>query len=137
MSMAIEAIKKELEAKKAELKKLEEAIQRVQHIQMDVQALERTLRIFERPKETNRGPLQTIIQNFKKVKLHDLAYSVLQEAGKPLTGDELLPLMVARGCKSTKQSILGALYRCTKAEDRFVQVAPGTFGLIEWRQIAK
>jgi hypothetical protein len=77
--------------------------------------------------------LRSVINSFKQQpKLHDLAYVVLQEAGKPLTGEQIVPLMLARGCTSSKQSILGAIYRAAKSGDRFI-VDRGIFGLKEWQ----
>jgi hypothetical protein len=135
MNAAAEYVKSQLDAKRAELRRIEDMMLRVQGA---IAALEATFdqvagsakrgrNIIVRPKT---GLLE-IMNELKRPKLHDLAYSVLKEAGKPLTGDQIIPLMVARGCTSTKQSILGAIYRAAKNGDRFT-VGRGVFGLLEW-----
>ena len=133
---AVETIKKELKVKADELADIEKAVQRMHEVKSDVAALERTLAILEgHEKKGSERPtqqmLQEVIASLRQPKLHDLAYSVLREAGKSLSGDEITAAMAARGCKSSKLSILGAIYRAAKAGDRF-SVNRGVFSLKEW-----
>lgn len=135
MNAAAEYVKSQLEAKRAELRRIEDMMLRVQGA---IAALEATLDQVATPGKRGRksvapsnSGLREIMSELKRPKLHDLAYSVLKEAGKPLTGDQITPLMAAHGCTSTKQSILGAIYRAAKNGDRFA-VGRGVFGLLEW-----
>jgi hypothetical protein len=133
---AVDTIRKELEAKANELVEIESALQRMQEVKNDVAALERTLAILEgREKKGSERPtqqmLQEVLSSLRQPKLHDLAYSVLKEAGKSLSGDEITAAMAARGCKSSKLSILGAIYRAAKTGDRFI-ANRGVFSLKEW-----
>lgn len=135
-TIAVETIKKELKAKAHELAEIEKALQRMHEVKNDVAALERTLAILEgHEKRGSERPtqqmLQEVMSSLRQPKLHDLAYSVLKEAGKSLSGDEITAAMTARGCKSSKLSILGAIYRAAKAGDRF-SVNRGIFSLKEW-----
>jgi len=141
MSLAIDTLKKQLENKRSEKRRLEEALCTVQGY---IAALEASLEVVGSSRKPARpaaaadtspvNPLEglrSVISSLQQPKLHDLAYVVLKEAGKPLTGDQIVPLMLARGCASSKQSILGAIYRAAKSGDRFV-VGRGVFGLKEW-----
>jgi hypothetical protein len=135
MNAAAEYVKSQLEAKRAELRRIEDMMLRVQGA---IAALEATFDQVAGSGKRGRNSvvrpktgLLEIMNELKRPKLHDLAYSVLKEAGKPLMGDQIIPLMAARGCTSTKQSILGAIYRAAKNGDRFT-VGRGVFGLLEW-----
>jgi hypothetical protein len=135
MNAAAEYVKNQLEAKRAELRRIEDMMLRVQGAIAALEAtLDQVMGSGKRGRKSIASPipgLSDIINGLKRPKLHDLAYSVLKEAGKPLTGDQIIPLMAARGCTSTKQSILGAIYRAAKSGDRFT-VGRGVFGLLEW-----
>jgi hypothetical protein len=136
LTAVVDTIKKELKTKAAELADIEKALQRMQEVKCDVAALERTLAILEgHDKKGSERPtqqmLQEVIASLRQPKLHDIAYSVLKEAGKQLSGDEITAAMAARGCKSSKYSIVGAIYRAAKAGDRFT-VKRGIFSLKEW-----
>src|SRR5580765_531468 len=109
MSIAIDTLKKQLENKRMEKRRLEEALYTVQGY---IAALEASLEVVGASRKPVRQlavadgarvngleGLRSIITNFKQPpKLHDLAYLVLKEAGKPLTGEQIVPLMLARGC---------------------------------------
>ena len=143
MNTAVQTLKAQLENKRAEKRRLEEALYRVQGY---IAALESSLEVVGSSRKTSRrlvvtdaatvNPLEglrSVITEFRQQpKLHDLAYVVLKESGKPLTGDQIIPLMHARGCISSKQSILGAIYRAAKDKDRFV-ANRGVFSLKEWQ----
>jgi len=136
MNAAAEYVTNQLEVKRGELRRIEDMMLRVQGA---IAALEATLDQVAGSGKRGRNSivrpktgLLEIINELKQPKLHDLAYSVLKEAGKPLTGDQIIPLMVARGCTSTKQSILGAIYRAAKKKGNRFTVGQGIFGLLEW-----
>lgn len=61
------------------------------------------------------------------------AEQVLIDAGKPMNGRELEESIKARfGTHHSRQSVIGAVSRLTKAETVFCRVEKGLYGLREW-----
>ncbi len=121
----VEAIEAQIAIKQAELRRVQE----------DLAALQRTLAIFRGERVSERlPPLHEPIPSLSKPKdsLPDVGYMALKEVGKPLTGDQIVAFWKGRGHEVNKASLLGALYRCAKHEQRF-WVRSGVFGLLEWQ----
>jgi hypothetical protein len=137
MSAATEYVKKQLETKRDELRRHQDIVLRVQGA---IAALESTLEQMSGSGKRTRqvappaGPpgLKEFMRELRQPKLHELAYTVLKEAGKPMPVDEIVSLMMVRGCRSTRESIRGALYRAAKEKKQLISVGKGVFGLLEW-----
>lgn len=61
------------------------------------------------------------------------AYTVLREAGKPLTTDEIWASVRARKPNASKHSLVGSLYYYSKIGRIFTLIDAKTFGLREWQ----
>jgi len=137
MSTAIQSLRNQLEAKRQDVRRLQAQLH---HVQGNIEGLENAIETLERAEKRQARQLspasmamEELFGKSKKMKLEDLAYQVLKEASKPLTGDQIIPLMAARGCTSSKQSILGAIYRSMKiGNSPFLKLDSGVFGLSEW-----
>ena len=147
MNAAVEAIKTQIDKKKAalsrlrvqeeELKRLQVAVAGIPKLEADLLALERSRSIIKGEEVSEPTSLMApfgISRNGRSDSIPSLVYSVLKEAGKPLRSNEIVPLVAARGCKSTKQSVLGAVYRVAQSGKLFTLVEPGLFGLQEWSE---
>ena len=62
-----------------------------------------------------------------------LAYSILREAGKPLTTDQLWEAVKVRRRDASKHSLIGGLYRNSRMGRIFTLEGDKTFGLREWQ----
>ncbi len=126
---------KKLKDQEKEFRRLQEAVAQIPKIQADLSALERSLAILK----GEEIPEPAIIAS-KLPKVHiptgntipGMVHQVLKEAGKPLTIDQMLPLIVARGRQVGKLTLMSVIYRCVKKEQFFRLVSRGTFGLLEW-----
>ncbi|MCH8042025.1 MAG: hypothetical protein IH977_17050 [Nitrospinae bacterium] len=147
MNAAIEPIKTQIAKKKTALEKLKEqevALKKLQaevadipKLEADLLALDRSLSIIKGEEVSEPTSLMApfgISRNGRSGSIPNLVYAILKEAGKPLRSNEIIPLVVARGCKSTKQSVLGAVYRVAQSGKLFTLVEPGLFGLQEWSE---
>jgi hypothetical protein len=122
-----------------ELKRLQAIVAAMPKIQADLQALERSLAILK-GEEAAEPMIQTglheVMDQIKRsTREHSIpaqVYAVLRDAGKPLTGDQIMGLLAARGRNIAKPTVMGAIYRSAKNGKLFRLVAPGTFGLLEW-----
>jgi hypothetical protein len=124
MSSAISELENLIVRKREELAK----------VQADLSALERTLEIFREraiPSGISLPSTAPGVDYLRKNSIPALAYALLQEAGKPLTGDEILSRMEARGRKVKKSTLLGALYHNASINRLFKVVASKTFWLLE------
>ena len=108
-------------------------------LQRELAALELSLAIIkgedvpEPPRQT--GLHEVMDQIRKSVREHSLpaqVYAVLRDAGKPLTGEQIMAALIAKGGTPSKASLMGAIYRAAKQHHLFSLVRPGTFGLLEW-----
>ena len=147
MNAAVEPIRMQIGRKKAalsrlreqeeELKKLQAEVADIPKLEADLLALERSLSIIKGEEVSEPTSLMVpfgISRNGRSGSIPNLVYAILKEAGKPLRGNEIIPLVAARGCKSTKQSVLGAVYRVAQSGKLFTLVEPGLFGLQEWSE---
>ena len=147
MNAAVEPIKAQIDKKEValsrlrvqeeELKKLQAAVADIPKLEADLLALERSLSISKGEEISEPKSLKApfgISGNGRSDSIPNLVYAILKEAGKPLRGNEIIPLVAARGCKSTRQSILGTVYRVAQSGKLFTLVEPGLFGLQEWSE---
>lgn len=149
MNAAIDILKAQIKNKKAalsklkeqetELKRLQAAAAAMPKLQRELAALELSLAIIkgedvpEPPRQT--GLHEVMDQIRKSVREHSLpaqVYAVLRDAGKPLTGEQIMAALIAKGGTPSKASLMGAIYRAAKQHHLFSLVRPGTFGLLEW-----
>jgi hypothetical protein len=149
MNAAIDVLKAQIKNKKAalsklkeqeaELKRLQAAAAAMPKLQRELAALELSLAIIkgedipEPPRQT--GLHEVMDQIRKSVREHSLpaqVYAVLRDAGKPLTGEQIMSALIAKGGTPSKASLMGAIYRAAKQHHLFSLVRPGTFGLLEW-----
>lgn len=135
-----------LKEQEAELRKLQAAVAAIPKVSADLAALERTLRMLNKEEEAEpEGQTQfpqiakELGQNvvMRKDSIPSLVYSVLKEAGKPMKGDQIVPLIMAKGKKTNKLTIIGTIYRCAKKGQLFTLESPGVFGLLEWKEQTK
>lgn len=131
-----------LKAQEAQLKKLQAEVAAIPKVAADLAAAERTLRMLNKEEEAEpQGtiPLPELMKTImattvtRSDSIPSLVYWVLKEAGKPQTSDQIMPLLAARGRTPAKTTVLGSIYRCIKKGQLFKLVAPGTFGLLEWK----
>jgi hypothetical protein len=150
-----------VEQKRIELTKLEEAAKAIPQVKEHINYIERTIRILmdggasvvisspldkKSDKEENPpglGPLPIIdkhthmngsaAQRLLEKTIEDRAIEALRELDGRAGSDQLVEKMQANGCDSTKQSILGAIYRAMKKEggSPIYKVSSGVFGLKE------
>jgi hypothetical protein len=149
MNAAIELIKTQIKSKRASLSKLKEQAEELKRlqavvaampkVQADLQALERSLAILkgeEAAEPVVQTTLHAVMDDIKRsIRGHSIpaqVYAVLRDAGKPLTGDQIMGSLAARGKNIAKPTVMGAIYRAAKHGKLFRLVAPGTFGLLEW-----
>jgi Fe2+ or Zn2+ uptake regulation protein len=59
-------------------------------------------------------------------------HAVLQEVGKPLTGNEIVEVLRAKGQDIKPASVITALYHMAQYGEIFRRVGSKTFGLLEW-----
>jgi hypothetical protein len=123
--VVIETIETQIAIKRRELQK----------IHADVAALERTLAILtgeDRPELVT--PITTVAPPVvaPQEALPDLAYRILKEVERPLTGDQLWASVRATGREVNKATLLGGIYRQIKRGRMFKLVGKATFGLLEW-----
>jgi len=134
MNAAIETVKHELRKKKIELVEMEKALARIHEVQNDVRALERTLAILQGDSTASgsqASPPSTLAFSTNGQKIHEMAYAVLKEAGRSMDNDELFVTIKQRGCHSSRQSILGAIYRYAKEGKLIIKEGSSRFGLKE------
>ena len=62
----------------------------------------------------------------------EIVYSILKEARKPMTANQIYPLLLERGKNVKKIVMTTSLYRDIKRGVLFKKVKVGTFGLLEW-----
>jgi hypothetical protein len=128
----ITVIEAHIQQKRTELERLQQAVAAIPQVQSDLAALERTLAIL-------RGDTVSIPPSFgqsysiPQEPYPELAQAIIREEGKPLTGDEITAIARSKGKTVKRASLMGALYRCLKEEKYFTLAAPGTFGLLEWK----
>jgi hypothetical protein len=68
----------------------------------------------------------------KRMSQVDMVHDVLVRAGTPLHINDILErVRMLHGQELDRESIVSALTKKVKREDRFVRTAPNTFGLIE------
>lgn len=135
-----------LKDQEAELRKLQAAVAAVPKVAADLAAAERTLRMLNKEEEAEPEAQTQLPEIMKAIRattiirqdsIPSLVYSVLKEAGKPQTSDQIMPLLAARGRTAAKTTVLGSIYRCIKKGQLFRLIAPGTFGLLEWKEQTK
>lgn len=63
-------------------------------------------------------------------KIPDLIREALNEGGVPLSADELVANVKAKGCQASRQTILGAAYRTAKDRRGIELVKAGVFGIL-------
>lgn len=149
MTDALAAIKAQIKRKRAalstlkqqekELERLKTEVATIPRVQADVSALERSLAILqgEEPPEVPTEPETPRRKKEQVPSIPSIAYSILKETGKPMTGDEIYSAFLARDKKVSKASLLGALYRNVKRKHLFRLVSSGTFGLLEGPEPAR
>jgi hypothetical protein len=69
----------------------------------------------------------------RKNSIPSIAYAILQEAGKPLTDEEIWSLAKARNPTIKLHSVRGSLYNNAKSHRIFKLTSEKTFGLLEWQ----
>lgn len=154
MNAAIDALKAQIKNKRAQLSKLNERMEEFKKLQLeiaaiprvraDLYALERSLAILKGDEVKEESPqmafseVQTRSRRTSNERsVPHLVYSVLKEAGKALTIQQIMPLLAAKGCTAGEPTVRGAIYRNAKIGKMFGLVAPGTFGLLEWKEQTK
>ena len=132
---AVGTIQTLIAQKQAKLEELQRAASYIPRVQADLAALERTLAIVKGedvPSLTIAVRDSSRVEDHIQVSIPQLVYSILKETGTPLTGQQIMERVAARGRKDEKASVLGGIYRNIKEGRLFKLVAPGTFGLLEW-----
>ncbi|MGE3154746.1 MAG: hypothetical protein AB7G48_19440 [Nitrospiraceae bacterium] len=112
MGTAIDEIRKQISTKEVELAR----------VQQELDVLRRALTIMSgrRMDVAEGGP-----------KIPDLLREVMAESNGQISADEIVLRVKAKGSQATRQTILGAAYRCAK-EGRWIKiVSKGVFGTIE------
>ena len=126
-----------------ELKHLQSAVATMPRIQAELAALERVLAIEKgevAPEPTSTSDSKNVRREtpqpvgLKENSIPSFVYRALKEAGKPMTGDQIMPVFLAAGRQVDKTTVVGAIYRYIKKGQWFRKVAPGTFGLMEWKE---
>lgn len=126
-----------LKGQEKELQDLQAEVGKIPKIVADLIALERSLALVkgeEVPEPPELLPRSIRDRTSIGKSIPSLVYSVIKEAGKPLKTDQIFPLVLAKGRKVGKLTMVSAIYRCIKNGQLFTLVAPGTFGLIEWSE---
>lgn len=128
-----------LKAKQEQFRRLQLEIASIPKLEMDVNALERAIAVlldqeapaspslFHGKPGAEAQPTSTTTEA-----LPDLIYKIVKEAGKPLTTQQLIPLLAAFGKHPSKAVTRSAVYQAAKRGHRFKIVSPGMFGLLEW-----
>ena len=125
-----------LRQQEKELERLRTEVATIPRVQTDLAALERTLAILQ-GEEPPEPSVESGANEETSKSIPSLAYSVLKDTGKPMTGDDMYAAFTARDREVTKSSLLGALYRNVKKGRLFRLVSSGTFGLLEWPEPVK
>ena len=147
MSDVISVIEKQIQNKQSVLTDLKDQIAKtldaIPKLEADLNALNRTLAILKgeeyQEQQSTLKPLSKGHTIFKRriirsntVSIPHLVSSILKEAGKPLTGDQIIPVLAAKGKLVTRNTLLSVIYRLIQHKKIFKLVSPGTFGLLEW-----
>lgn len=151
MSATTDPIKAQIKNKRALLAKLKERMEdwkrlqaevaQIPKVEADLKALERTLAILkgeeapDSPKITAAMVIEAEKTLFgRRDSVPHVVYSVLKEAGKPLTIEQIMPLLKVKGSMAGEPTVRGAIYRNIKTGKLFKLVGRGTFGLLEWAE---
>lgn len=137
----IEALKAQIKTKRVvltklreeeqELKRLQADVASIPSIQTDLLALERSLAILQGEEAQDAHENFSAKTLFKETAANSVV-SVLREAGKPLTLEQIMPLLRVKGASFAEATVRGALYRNIRIARYFKLVGPGTFSLREW-----
>lgn len=113
----------------------------------DIEAMERTLVIMQQEGQDSLTPQQLIAvlgapspaptasprkNKIQQGSIPDHVRTILLQSGKPLSVDQIMEALTARGKRVTRISAVGSLYRLAKKKVVFRLVRPGVFGLLEW-----
>lgn len=63
----------------------------------------------------------------------DMVHRALHEAGKPQTTAQLLSFLASHGKTTSSATLRGSIHQFIKQGKRFKAIAPGLYGLIEWK----
>jgi len=118
MSTAIDEIKAQIVGKEAELARVTD----------ELTTLRKALAIMS-GRRTDEGHGRTLVHGQTLV---GLIVAIVEEAGHPLSADELISKARAKGCEASRQTILGAAYRAAKAgENQKIRLATkGVFATV-------
>lgn len=143
----VQGIRDEVRKLEAELARLQKTATRIQEVTEDIAVYKKLLSKHEGKRQRRAGAakdahLQALMhelemgprRGFRGQSYTAIAYDSLKQAGKPLTGAEIIGAVAARGKPAKKHAILGTLYRAAKTGTMFKLVRPGVFGLTEWEQ---
>lgn len=103
MSTAIDEIKAQIVSKESELSRVTD----------ELATLRKALAIMS-GRRADEGHGRTLVHGQTLV---GLIVAIVEEAGHPLSADELVSKARAKGCEASRQTILGAAYRAAKAGD--------------------
>lgn len=144
---AIVQIRRELAQKRKRLEELKQSVSQIPLLECDIDALMRTLTILggeieTKPSEVSQlvlKPVQEVIgetirRRRRYASISDLAYEILRETHKAMTGVQLVEVFAKKGRRVDKLTLVGALYREAKQGGRFRVSTPGTFELTEWNK---
>jgi len=138
----VQGIRDEVQKLETELARLQKAAARIQEVKEDIAAYKKLLSKHEGKRQRRDASLQELAlelgmgprRGFRGQSYTALAYDILKQADKSLTGHEIIAAMVTRGKPIKKHAVLGTLYRAAKKGTMFKLVGPGVFGLTEWDQ---
>ena len=110
---------------------------------IELAALEHALSILETSTTVTHSPVQVrreepIVARHRhrgrpgRNTIPSLIEKVLREAGKPMTTNQLISLLVAHGKHVTPAVMRSCLYLYVKKRKIVRRMAPGLFGLLEW-----
>ncbi|MGH8066886.1 MAG: hypothetical protein ACRERE_16945 [Candidatus Entotheonellia bacterium] len=136
---AVTVVTTHIQRKRDELRKLQQAVAMIPQVEADLAALERTLTILRGDHQTSSAisttvfPTESSASDLGQMPLPQLAYTILKEAGNPLSGDEILQRARTKGRIVNKASLLRSIYRSIEQKQRIFKLKRrGIFGLHEW-----
>jgi hypothetical protein len=137
-------------SKREEYTKLKQRIRQLDELRSEMVTLQRSIDILKkgdpsrfdakiRREMTPSISFQEFFDNVSSTdrSIAEYAQDVLREAGKPLTINEILPAVLAKGKTVTRPTLAGEIYRNVKLGRVFKKVGPGLFGLLESKEVAQ
>ena len=142
---AIDAIKAQIKSKRLglmnlkekeqELKRLQAEVALLPDIKADLVALERSLAILQgEDAQAAHKNLNRIVSSkmFFPDTAAKMVVSILEEAAKPMTLEQIMPLLRVRGASIAETTVRGSLYRNIRKARYFKLIGPGLFALRKW-----